>query len=255
MTRAAQRTAFTTEAEMVATFCRYITDRKVWRRPDRWIPYHETGGFDLLLVEAETGVQVGMEAKLVFNLKVLEQALPRHWAEHEGPDYRAVLVPTGGAQQHLAGLAQRLGLGVVMVRSDGQHSWLPDERSAWPSEAWHSWLPARRCALPSYIPDIVGGRPAPVQMTEWKIRAIKLLILLERRGHVTRADFRSLNLSAARWTAPDGYLARRDGAYVAGRYTPDIRAQHPQAWAQIEADFEKWAPPTAALPLLQGALV
>jgi hypothetical protein len=235
---------FATEADLVAAFCADLA-RKRHSDSGHWTIYHETAGFDLLLVERDTGVQVGLEAKLTFNLKVLAQALPDYerWRT-TGPDYRGILVPASGSQLHLPELARRLGLGVITFRAGSYHSSdLPDERAEWGFRDWHPWFPERRCDLPEYVPDVVGGKPAPLQLTEWKIRAIKLLILLQRRGYVSRADFKALGLSPARWTAPDGYLARGDGVYVAGRYTPDLKAQHPQAWAQIEADYEKWLPP------------
>jgi len=243
---------FATEAEMVAKFCADLAGRERWRNPDPWTVYHETAGFDLLLVQNGTGIQVGVEAKLAFNNKVLCQALPK-WSDfEEGPDYRAVMVPRYATQGDLPEIARRLGLGVITVSHwDDGIADLPDERRHSWFHSWHPWFPTKRCRLPDYVPDVVGGHPSPLQLTDWKIRAIKLLILLRRRGHISRADFKHLGLSPTRWTAPDGYLARGDGVYVAGPYTPDLEAQHPKAWSEIEADFEKWAP--ATLPTLTVA--
>lgn len=240
--------AFATEAELVATFC---ADMAKSRTGAGWTIYAETAGFDLLLVEKATGIQLGLEAKLSLNVKVLTQALPGWYSDDQGPDYRGVLVPDREVQNGLGEIAQKLGLGVIRVRGPDRHGimgyTMPDERRNWSyTSDWHPWLPTQRCALPDYIPDVVGGKPAPLQLTDWKIRAIKLLILLDRRGFVTRADMKALGISASRWTAPGGYLEPKDGAFVRYKYTPNFRAEHPINTAQIEADFEKWAPVLAS---------
>jgi hypothetical protein len=187
----------------------------------------------------------------------LDQALPapdhRYWAA-KGPDYRAVLVPSEGCQHHMGRIASLLGITLLRVWDVNQGGekpqWhcnvgLPDEESDWSLgyDRWHSWLPEERCALPEYIPDVQGGKSAPLALTDWKIRAIKLLILLERFGAVTRRDMRLLGISASRWTsAHHGFLDRATSGYVRCDRTPDLKARHPQNWAQIEADYDKWAP-------------
>lgn len=242
---------FSTEADLVAAFCAGLGKHPY---PKHWTPYHETAGFDLLLVENETGIQVGLEAKLKFNLQVMVQALPESDWRQDGPDYRGIIVPRGEVQHHITGIAQRLGLGVISVSAGtGTEYWnLPDEQRPYEQGAWHPWLPTRRCVLPSYVPDVVGGKPAPVQLTEWKINAIKLLILLDRRGFVTRADMKALRLSQTTWTQPGGYLMPQDGHYVRGARTPDFRLQHPTNWEQIAADFDAWVPPGS---LIQGSML
>ena len=249
---------FTSEVALVEAFCADLAKSRIG--PD-WTVYHETAGFDLLLVHNATAIQLGIEAKLNLNVKVLTQALPAYENyDWDGPDYRGVLVPFGTVQAGLEMLAGRLGLGILTYRKPDRfsknHYDLPDENSEWASRRWHSLLPTRRCTLPDYIPDVVGGKSAPLQLTEWKIRAIKLLILLDRRGFVTRADLKVLGLSPTRWTAPGGYLKPQDGAYVRWERTPDFRLDHPTNTAEIEANFASWAPPPsgvqAALMTLPG---
>lgn len=248
---------FATEAELVAAFCGCIDPAKWERNPaaaPKWIQYHETAGWDLLLAHPETGEQIGIEAKLTLNAKVLEQALPGRWADDFGPDYRAVLVPEAGLQNHLSRLARHLGIVILVVRSDvkgwanapiwSRHDFypgLPTDR--WNARDWPNWLPAQRCKLPDYIPDVTGGHSAPVALTDWKIKAIKLLQLLERRGSVTRRDMKALGISPSRWTdAYHGFLTPGpDGGYVRCGRTPDLKAQHPTNWSQIEADYETWS--------------
>lgn len=261
---------YATEADLVAAYCETVAKQNAARlkRMDEqnaktwpvWTVYHETAGWDLLLVD-QHGIQVGIEAKLVLNVKVLTQALPQ-WDGFEGPDYRAVLVEGVNATSGITTLAQHLGIAVITMSGYEQGRGvycssarpdLPDENTSYPDKAWNSWLPGRRCKLPDYIPDVMGGKAAPVSLTQWKVKAIKLLILLERRGVVNRSDMKALDISASRWTqGPWAYLEpnRLLGGYVRCGSTPDLRAQHPRNYAEIEADFEKWAPPDWRTPAL-----
>jgi hypothetical protein len=72
------------------------------------------------------------------------------------------------------------------------------------------------------------------------------MILLERRGRVTRGDMKALQISPTRWTDSWHGFLRADpaaGGYVPCERTPDLKAQHPTNWAEIEADYDKWVPP------------
>lgn len=250
---------FENEAALVAAFCALLdrdNQNPRMAEDEKWTAYHETAGWDLLLVNRKTGVQVGIEAKLALNPKVLTQALPENrWWDPVGPDYRAVLVPSPDCQHYLPVLARHLGIGVISARGDKHWRddtiiWqfnpsLPNERYSIGTDSWPNWMPARRCELPEYVPDVTGGHAAPVALTVWKIKAIKLLILLERRGYVTRADMKVLQISPTRWTDNyHGFLSADSikGGYVQNSRTPDLRAQHPTNYAQIESDFEKWGP-------------
>jgi hypothetical protein len=255
-------TEFVTEADLVKAFCSCVERYNARRDKHDWAIYAETGGFDLLLACRRTGVQVGVEAKLALNLKVISQALEGSdlsYVEH-GPDYRAVLVPRGpSVQKGIGTICRRIGLTVLTVYGyktswRGTHSpeWqaypsLPDEDGGllWDLREWHPWLPAKRIELPEYIPDVEGGHSSPIALTNWKIRAIKLMILLDRNGRVSRGDMKALGISPTRWTdSYHGFLkADADaGGYVRCSRTPDFRAQHPRNYVEIEADFEKWAP-------------
>lgn len=236
---------FKTEAEMVSAWLQndfaHSNGRKLWT------VYPETAGWDLLLVH-DDGFQVGVEAKLALNAKVLAQALVgQHDAWRSvGPDYRAVLVPERKCQAHLSEIAAAIGIKLLKFRTPerGVRSFvaLPDEGSSY--LAWPNWLPEKRCTLPDYIPDVAAGCSSPLMLTPWKVKAIKLMLVLERRGYVTRADMRALEISPTRWTDNyAGFLARSPSGYVRCAATPDLKAQHPTNWAQIEADWDQWAIP------------
>lgn len=254
------RSKFRSEAELCRAF--------ITQRPEGWTAYPETGGFDILMVRDADGAQIGIEAKLRLNSKVVEQiAVPNHWHySTEDPDFRAVLVPWG-ASNGLAAVCRLIGVTVIEMRSKESYvALVSEEASKWGRYRsrfekfrpdlpeikdsdwyywrldWHDWCPPARVSLPEYVPDVGAGHSAPVQLSFWKIAAIKLCIVLERRGYVTAADFKHFKLSPSRWTQHFLERGTTKGQYVAGRYTPDYRPVHPVNFAQIEADFQKWAP-------------
>lgn len=242
--------SYASEAELVREFLDRLNGR--FGDGKRWTVYAETAGWDLLLVHNEYGFQVGLEAKLSLNAKVIDQALKDQHSiwRTSGPDYRGILVPSIGRQLHLSNICEAIGLGVVVLRDlpPGHYSSmsLPGEDGY--HSPWPNWCPAERCALPDYVPDVEAGHKSPVQLTPWKIKAIRLMILLDRRGVVTRRDMAALQISPSRWTDPyQGFLARHAGGsgYVRHDATPDLRAQHPVNYAEIEADFAIWARPIA----------
>lgn len=257
---------FEKEADLVVAFGR-ATDRwnaKAGGGDGIWTLYHETAGFDVLAAHS-AGYQIGIEAKLSLNPDVLLQVVPdRYDGGFRGPDYRAVLVPRRCTGYRLGALASRLGVTVLTLRDsywrpetfvypadfdgweiepgfprEGEHEYLHGDR-------WSNWLPAERCRLPEYVPDVVGGKPSPLALTPWKIKAIKLMILLDKQGVVTRANMKALQISATRFCDPfNGFLAAAPsrGGYVRHASTPDLRRQHPVNYAEIEADYERWARP------------
>src|SRR5262249_33646648 len=120
------------------------------------------------------------------------------------------------------------------------HPSLPRLESRYDDRYWHEWCPAARHPLPEYVPDVVAGSPAPNQLTDWKIKAIKIAIIAETMGSVTRADFKAIAIAHRRWVAA-GWLRPENGRYVRGDL-PDFRAQHPRVYGEILADAEKWMP-------------
>lgn len=125
---------------------------------------------------------------------------------------------------------------------------LPDQPGSYVSDRWPEWAPEKRHALPDYVPDVAAGASAPIQLTEWKIKALKLAILLERNGKVFRSDFKALGLDARRWT--DGHwLAVTPDGLVPGTGFPDFKKMHPKVYDKIAADFDKWSPKQDGLRL------
>lgn len=237
-----------TEAAMVADF-------SAWATHCGWTVYAETAGWDLLLVRPADGFQIGIEAKLSLNAKVLCQVIEHdRWRCEEGPDCHAVLVPRPKSVNGLEIIAARLGIVVITGAEPSRHRrWkghhfdpsLPDDRaSSYGSvETWPERCPDQRHRLPDYVPDVTGGHSAPVKLTEWKIGALKVQIILETRGFVTRADFKALRVHPSRWTQ-FWLRSNGEGGWVQTAAMPDFKAQHPVNYEQIKADMAKWMPAT-----------
>lgn len=240
---------YTSEAALCADFLAWVRAEAGQTRYDvqmpAWQAYAETAGWDILLV-GEDGTQIGIQAKLRFNLKVLHQAIPGSWDTHSGtgPDYRAILVPHEDATAR--DLCGALGLTVFSRRSSWceRPEFLPYPtlgKDSWAT--WHYWGPERRCELPDYIPDVPAGASGPRQLTKWKVKALRLLATLSIRGYLTRQDFRSHGVDPRPWVGPaPGWLRPvlgTSGQYVLGPHPPLFDAHHPEVYAQVLADTRK----------------
>lgn len=242
--------AFAKESDLCAAFIAAVG-------PD-WTPYAETCGWDILLVRNANGFQIGIQAKLKLNPMVLAQALDesQYSVDHAQPDCRAVLVPWGEVSVGLTYLCAYVGITVIRMESavdrlGYKQTWyrrqfdpdLPALGKEWDERNWYEQAPLRRCELPEYIPDVAAGAAAPLQLTAWKISALKIAVLLEVRGFVTRADFKHLQVDHRRWTAPGNeWLRAQNGRYVPAKFLPDFKRQHPVVFEKIKADSAKWMP-------------
>lgn len=228
---------FESEAALCAAFI-------VWVAAEQkgWTCYAETAGWDILVVHAD-GTQVGVQAKLRLNIDVIEQVVESIWAQRDGPDFRAVLVP--GDCRPRPHLMNALGVTTIKserrIRGDGfEFSPAFEGRYSYGTQ-WHYANPERRHELPSIVPDVPAGVPSPAQLTEWKIAALRLVAILDIRGYVTRSDFSHCGIDHRRWV-PAGWLVAGDaGRYLRG---PDLmfEKQHPVVFAQIRAETEKAMP-------------
>jgi hypothetical protein len=256
----AKEKPFKTEAELCARFISAL--------PDGWTPFAETCGWDILLVRGADGFQIGIEAKLRLNTEVISQAIEEYgafYADHPGPDCRAVLVPScepGGFER----ICKYIGLTIIYVKSDAEvdegkrryydtpkvfEPGLPGDTHGTNDRKWFEWAPARRHDLPAYIPDVIAGSRSPIQLTSWKIGAIKIAIILERRGYLLRSDFKHVNIDHRRWLpSGNGWLVLDAGVYRAAVGFPDFKTQHPRNYEEILADYDKWKPADPVGPSL-----
>ena len=254
--------------EKEADLCREFAAVIARDEPD-WTVYPETGGYDMVLAHKD-GPQIAVEAKLVLNAKVLCQVMPR-WSDiARGPDFRAVLV--GRAQGDMIPLADHLHITTLMLdvrwqaprRFDQQgpsrhrftlRTKLPEVKPAaygkarfdwFDREGWYDLAPSERIKLPEYVPQVEAGHPAPMVLSDWKIKAMKVCQWVIREQTITRAHFKALKIDPSRWM--NGYWlekAEGRGHWRAARQFPGdaYRNQHPEVWAQIEADYANWSKP------------
>lgn len=227
---------FKTEAELCAAFIAWVTRE----RPEVRC-YPEWAGWDILLAYPE-GFQIGVQAKLRVNAKVILQAVPNEYGDGRvpAPDYRAVLVPE---RNGLADVAKMLGLVVFYAAARGdidRAHFLPDLRP-WPwrtrgagivDREWLDWNPATRHALPPTATDSVAGSSAPVTLTPWKLCALDVLAELEVKRTITTKRMRQLGVDPRRWQACAWLEAEAErGVYVRGEQCPKFDQQHPTAYA------------------------
>lgn len=236
---------FESEAALCAAFIADIHEQR------GWIVYPETAGFDILLVREDTGHQLGLEAKLTLNAKVADQIIPgpgsaAYYGCPWGPDWRGIIVPA--ITEASAGIAKMLGiLGVMTFTPERDYSrqrWGGDWKERWKFSIeepgyydlhWHDWNPGLRCPLPELVPSVAAGVPAPIQLTPWKIGALKVMADLELDGFVTSKSVRERGVDPRRFCAADGWLTPLgDAKWGAGRI-PRFDLQHPTEYAQILA--------------------
>jgi len=240
-----RRSSFRTEVELCRKFLGAL-DRSAWT------PYAETAGWDILLVRNEDGFQIGIQAKLKMGTEVVNQTLEEGWiyrATNAGPDCRAVMVPWF-EERGFARIARYIGFTIIQVydRDDRyRQTYTPELPRRGPGEKyaqyeqWFEWFPAKRCKLPEYVPDVDAGASSPIQLTHWKIGALKIDIVIELRGYVTRADFKHIGIDPHRWIHANGWLVGRgDGTFVPSQYYPGFKHQHPKVRAEIAATADKW---------------
>lgn len=246
-----KKAVFKNEADLCKAFISQI--------PKDWTAFPESAGFDILLVRPADGIQIGVEAKMTLNAKVLLQALEGRDASysHGEPDFRCALVPAGTASGEMKAISRRLGITVIEMKDremymEQQKSHyrdgmkfdppLPGGRNPWNDERiWVDCLPVKRCKVPEYVPDVRAGASAPMQLSDWKIKAIKICVILEKRGYVTSTDFSRILINKARFVQM-GWIKMSDvrGRYIGGPHSLDLRLSHPVNYPQIEADYEKW---------------
>lgn len=239
--------AYPTEGDLCAAFMVEA------RKQAGWDVYPETGGFDILLVEKATGRQIGVEAKLQLNVKVVEQILPHasEWGIEHGPDHRVVLVRN--VTEASAGLEKALEwFGVPVLQPYAYHrdqfglerllhedsragaspewEWAPGKYGH-SSTAMRDWNPKTRITLPEYMPDVPAGVPGPRQLSPWKCAALRVLARLRLQGSITAKQIKEEGCSPTIWTTR--WLAKSEtrGLWVAGPVLPTFDTDHPGPYA------------------------
>ena len=234
---------FNSETDLCAAF-------SAWAQRQGWTPYAETGGWDIVLV-AQDGTQIGVQAKMKFNMAVLQQTIESGSAawQRSGPDYRAILLPKNFGADTICG-----ALGITAISAStgirDEIRFYPDLNLDRHARGWHYWNPERRIELPEYIPDVPAGASGPVQLTRWKIGALRIAATAEIRGYVVMADFKRYGIDPRRWTDPGGWLlpGTIPGQWIAGT-NMTFAAQHPVVYPQVLSDVRAELAKSTTFPL------
>jgi hypothetical protein len=195
------KSEFKTEAELCEHMIKHFAVNGVKAYREISVGYGHNGsygrsGWDILFVHPE-GMQFGIQAKMTANLKVIAQAIDdRHSMSPKGmqrPDYIGVLIPFYSDEMSL--VANRLCVRVFWPGEFYLTAW----DALWQWGSWGLQESDCRIELPDFVPDLEAGIPAPIQMTPWKIKAIKIGLLLVKQGFLTRKDFHDENISPTLW--------------------------------------------------------
>ncbi len=249
---------FATEGELCDAFLKTV--------PDVWEVYAETAGYDIVLAHKETEFQIAIEAKLRLNPKVLCQVLKGSRID-VGPDVLAVLV--NDCSPEMVKIAQKLGVTVIVVDAlrEGErgtrYGW--NNGDGWASSPtlpvvkksgnyvpygestyWQDLMPEFRLKLPDYIPDVKAGRPSPLILSDWKIASMKMIMMLDKLGYITRGHFKALGLNQSFWLDHKHLVQGSErGQWVTGPYMKGqrerLQSSHPKVWKQILESFGDWS--------------
>lgn len=189
------------ESQLCKDFTHWISDLG-------WTAYPETGGWDILLSAGDDpkrlvntteegfkkGSQVGVQAKLQGNLQVLAQCLAQSGAP---------VALVGRASEDFVAVARHIGICVVaqekQVRVFGRKKWAANSISPFHIIGYvqGNWTPHHE--LPPVVPDLPAGGRSPRQLTEWRIKALKMAKKLMTGQEVTNLTFKELKLFRRRW--------------------------------------------------------
>ena len=165
--------------------------------------YPEVGRWDLVLTKGAD--QVGVQAKLVANIKVLAQAVAA--SGRQGPDFRAVLVPR--ASSDFMTVCRKLGVGVFTAQYERRSRWVELATGFYLAVKAAPCAPAQRLWLPPVVAALPAGGPAPKQLTVWRVKALQVCRLLRARGWVTSRDFKNAKISPQTWVTSRWLVATK----------------------------------------------
>lgn len=226
------------EADLCDAFSR-------WAKPMGWTAYPETSGWDLLMVRSD-GTQLGIQAKRAFNATLLRQVIPTgsKYIDKSGPEYRGILLPTW--TKDVSDVCRFCGLvyfhpgRAKRHRSEGDGRFDAEFVPVLDPDKWQVWPADTPVHLPEYVPDVRGGASAPLQLTAWKIAALKICALLEIRGHVCRGDFKTFGIDYRRWVPMEWLVFDNVNHWYVRGPALAFDKQHPVNYVAVLEDIKKW---------------
>lgn len=162
--------------------------------------YPEQGGWDIVLVRNK--VQVGIQAKLRPNLKVVSQAISS-FEGREKPHYAAIAVGNIKRDESadLCYVANKCGI-VVINMSNHVNEWLAGNKGRnwiWSEEGGFVKFARKyriksdsRIWLPEFVPDLEAGIKSPKTVSKFMVIAIKVQEECEKKGWICVDDIRDI---------------------------------------------------------------
>lgn len=182
--------------------------------------YSEVDGVDLVVVYTEeflnmfraenpyfplergpyVGEQLGLEAKNRGGMDVLAQIVDRKRRSRvRGPKYWGVLVPDKVAMStSFRVVSEELGIHVASLHSNPVLG-NADAMIPRPFVRRHNY--SRSLWLPEVEIDVGAGSSSPRTVSKWKVGAVKLCLLAEKRGYLLTKDFLDHGIAKTTWYA------------------------------------------------------
>lgn len=172
----------------------------------------------------EPGMQIGIQAKLRPNIEVLSQTIDFHLRRtHQGPDFRAVLVPY--TSDEFNRIATALGIRV----------YVEDETRKVITPPLVQWDLSARVPLPPIVPSWSGGGPSPRTLSAWRVGALKICAMLRAGKAVTKEDFQRVGIEIRTWVSR-GWIASKRIAHRQYTYYAVDPANLPDIGYEAERD-------------------
>lgn len=160
-----------------------------------WAFYPENQSWDFLLMHRETHVQVGVQAKLNLNDKVIWQCVELLSVQRTGPNFAAILVPESELSKRTAR---------KLLQSCAEEKLLVFTEKTIFQTILPEWEPLR-CIFegpvwtPPYEPDMLAGVKSPKPITPFKVAAVRLCAALRAGFEPTDREIKEMGAGSVRY--------------------------------------------------------
>lgn len=205
-----------------------------------WKIYPEVSNYDLVIVSTtekypfKIGDQIGIEAKLKPNVKVLSQIIEK-MSDHKGPNWIATLTPY--ITEEFASVSKFLRISNIFA-FDKANDPVSQQKNKLRSTFKHfSNINRKFYKVPLWVPDyeidIEAGAASPKSVSPWKVKAVEFVININKNknGLMTSQDFRDYGVGNYQTWLDRGwikYSGMKDGKHKLWIFTkhperPDLR--------------------------------
>jgi hypothetical protein len=165
-----------------------------------WDIYPECYGYDMLMFSKESDFQIGVQAKLINNLKVIYQILNntelnKGTLKKIGPHYRAVLTPSDDHPYNC--LCSRLNiikLNIMPIK--GTINYIKGVYL----NSYYFLNFRERHTRPEIRLNDSPGKSSPRNISQWRINALKIMNKYYEQGYIISSQLRELGLNTTLFT-------------------------------------------------------